>query len=312
MACRRAALPSTQCANVGRRGATAATDQPRAEAVPFARVLGERCCDRSAVPAHSRGVVAFTRVRIDDDGLGGVRRGDLDQRCDVLRRSAVDPDRGDLRAAFERIDASGERLALADMHAVAAREADPRLYLGKLRQQTRQRDGLVAARQCFAGEQIGAGRCEHCETRAMERDQRVDVQAIVAVVFGAVVQRRTIRADRRGDKRIGAARACPRVGPEHLARFARERHRAAQEACRRCRVEPAACKAFEARLIAGSRCDIGTSHVVVEMHLADQFGRVQQHLGRPQWVVQVGAAALELGREPAVEDHDPMSFEQFV
>ena len=48
------------------------------------------------------------------------------------------------------------------------------------------------------------------------------------------------------------------------------------------------------------------------MHLADHFGRVEQDLGRPQWVVQVGAAALEFGRESTVEDHDAVSRKQFV
>jgi hypothetical protein len=49
-----------------------------------------------------------------------------------------------------------------------------------------------------------------------------------------------------------------------------------------------------------------------KMHLADQFGRVEQQLCRPQRVVQVGAASLELGREPAVDDHDAVLSEQLV
>ena len=42
------------------------------------------------------------------------------------------------------------------------------------------------------------------------------------------------------------------------------------------------------------------------MHLPDQIGAFQQQLGRPEWVVQVGAAPFQLGRQGAVEDDDAL------
>src|SRR5262245_15911156 len=63
--------PDAQLANVCGRCAAAATDQPRAEAVPLLGMFTESCAAGTAMPAHCAGVIAFARVRVGDDRLGG-------------------------------------------------------------------------------------------------------------------------------------------------------------------------------------------------------------------------------------------------
>ena len=89
--------------------------------------------------------------------------------------------------------------------------------------------------------------------------------------------------------------------PRRVGRLARELHAPAHQLGRPLAIEAALGEALERRLVARGDRDVGAGGEVVRMHGADQVRILQQEAGRPQRVAQVGAAPLELGREPAVE-----------
>ncbi|MNR22076.1 hypothetical protein D3C85_1390120 [compost metagenome] len=94
-----------------------------------------------------------------------------------------------------------------------------------------------------------------------------------------------------------------RIGPELVARLLRQLYRALHQFRSGSFVQAALGKAAERRLVAGGGGDIGTGGKVVEVHLADQLRLLDQHPRRPQRVIQVTTATLQLGRHRAVQ-HD--------
>jgi hypothetical protein len=69
-------------------------------------------------------------------------------------------------------------------------------------------------------------------------------------------------------------------------------------------------EAFERRLVAGGGGDIGSRDEVIMMHGFDRFRSFEQNSGGPEGIIEVGASTLELGRERAVENHDPPIIEE--
>jgi hypothetical protein len=65
--------------------------------------------------------------------------------------------------------------------------------------------------------------------------------------------------------------------------------------------QPACGQAFEGGLVGGGGGHVRAGVEVIQVHLADQLGLLQQHPGGPERVVKVGPAALQLGGQGAVQ-----------
>jgi hypothetical protein len=56
--------------------------------------------------------------------------------------------------------------------------------------------------------------------------------------------------------------------------------------------------------------DVRAGGKVIGVHRANQIRPLDQHLCRPKRIAQIGAAALEFGRERSVEDRNGPACEQ--
>ena len=83
-----AGAESGNAADVVRRCAAAAANEARARFVPLAHEVVIRC--RASVPCLRHGIVRLACIRVDDDGLRGVRADIADEVGHVLRCRTVD------------------------------------------------------------------------------------------------------------------------------------------------------------------------------------------------------------------------------
>ena len=118
-----AGAESGNAADVVRRCAAAAANEARARFVPLAHEVVIRC--RAAVPCLRHGIVRLACIRVDDDGLRGVRADIADEVGHVLRCRAVDADGCDLALLVEQPRAVCDGIATAGVRLILARERDP-------------------------------------------------------------------------------------------------------------------------------------------------------------------------------------------
>ena len=158
----------------------------------------------SDAPGACRRVPGGTHVRIRERAARSGAGGRREQRRHEGRRRAVHAHGDHLRDRRGERGGVGERCAVADPRAVAAAERHPRARLGHLGQQRDDRLRLDDRRDRLDREQVGAGRQEHLEPRAVPVGQLGRRQPVVADVLGAVGQRRAVRPDRGGDQPVAA------------------------------------------------------------------------------------------------------------
>ncbi len=207
------------------------------------------------------------------------------------------------RIVLQACGAFADILALAVVLAVLAGKADPRAGVRKLLQHARQCQRFAQARQGLAGQEIGAGIRQYPQARPMKVSEGGVRQRIAAAIFGAVREHGAIRADGCRDQRPQPAGTVRFFGPKLVACAGRHRHGVAHQLRRRLTLDAALRKGLEGRLIGRRGCDIGAGAKIVEMHCMDQLGPLDQAFRGPQRIVQIGAAAFELGRQCAVQHH---------
>lgn len=191
-------------------------------------------------------------------------------------------------------------------------EADPGAHRRMVLQQLRQDQRLAQAGERLAGQDVRARLCEDLEPRCMEVAQLAVADRISAPVLRAVGQHRAVGTDRPGHEGTQPRSAIGRDRPELIPRPDGQRHRAAHQFRRRPRVDSAALQPREGGLIGRARGHVGARAKVVRVHGADQVGPLDQAFGRPQRVVQVGAAPLELRGQRAVQDDRRLSRQKWV
>jgi hypothetical protein len=214
---------------------------------------------------------------------------------------AVQPHRGHLGHAVQRGHAVRQRFALAVVFAVAARKTDPGLHRRKLGQQVGDGQCFGQAGQGLAGQQVGPGVGQHLQPGAVEGGQGLARHVCVAAVFRAVGQHGTVRPHRGSHQGFAPAGAVERVRPEGVAGFAGQLDGTAHQVRRLVVVQTPPRERFKGGLVAGCGGHVGTREEIVQVDLPDQVGLLDQQLGRPQRVLEVGAAPLQFGGQGAVE-----------
>ncbi len=283
--------------------AAAPPDEPRARAIPDGHMIREACAIRGPGPLLGAGIVAFTGIRIGQQRLVRPLPHSPEQLGHVAGRRAIHPERGQPVLTAQRGGAPGNFLSLRIVRAVAAREADPGVHLRKILQQPGQDQCLAQTGHGLAGDQVRAGLRQDLKARAVKFGEHPVAHGVVSAVFGAVREHCAIRSDGRRHQRPHARGSVRRVRPELVASVGRERDRCAHQARRCFPLDAPAGKALEGRLISGGGRDIGARPQVIHVHRADDFGRFDQRLGRPQRVAKIRAAALEFRRKRPVQ-HD--------
>ena len=144
----------------------------------------------------------------------------------------------------------------------------------------------------------------------MKGPQPLGIEVVVTAVLRAVGQKGAVGADTGRHQRALTAGAVCRQCPELVARSMRQLYRAAQQPLGLRLAEPATDESRDAGLIAGRDDAVGPGFEVVEVQPADRLRLLEQQPGRPERVVEVVAAGLELGGQPAVEDHHLLARQQ--
>src|SRR5262249_50299174 len=129
-------------------------------------------------------------------------------------------------------------------------------------------------------------------------------QAIVAAVFRAVVQGCSVAAHGGRDQRERSSRRLVGITPEPRARLSREPNAQRHQFGRWGRAQSAPREAREGRLIAGTRDDVRAGRQVIQVYLANDVRLLDEQLGGPERIAQVGAAPLQLRRQGTVENDD--------
>ena len=214
-------------ADIIRCRATAAADQARARRVPRAHEVAVR--RRAAMPCLRHGIVRFTGVRINDDGLCRMLTDLADEARHMLGGRAVDADGRDLGLFVEQPRAVGNRIAAAGMRVIPARKGDPSHSLRMAAQVGEDGARLVEQRQRLAGQKIRLRRTEEREALRMEIRELRAARLVVAALLRAVGKIRAVGADRGGDERLRPISPRRRLLPERIACPLHEADRARDE-----------------------------------------------------------------------------------
>ena len=218
---------------------------------------------------------------------------------------AVDADRDDSRRRVGEREGRFDRFAAPRARPVAAGEAEPGRWSGRLLKQLDERLCLVERGDRLQGEHVGLALGQDRQTRSMEVTQFAHGQAVVAVVLGSVGQHRAIRADRGRDPQGG--RLTPGrddLGPIRRPGFGRQGNALAQDVLRLGPVDAALGEALEGRLVAGRGGNSRAGPEIGQVGGHDLARRFDQQTRGPEQVGQVVSALLQLGREAAIEDED--------
>ena len=191
-----------------------------------------------------------------------------------------------------------ERGAVADPLLVAAGEADPRTGVRVVLEQghdappplrspgSSPRRGRRARRRAAPPAGAGASRSRLWTLRPY-RPTYSDPSASAGAV----------RTDGRRDESITAGLL---LRPSRASSTERRSSRSVSAA-----VQPAPREPFERGLVARGDRDVGPGGEVRGVHRPDRLGVLDEQARRPEVVEEVGAATLELGREPPVQHESP-------
>src|SRR6266568_2637769 len=185
-----------------RAGAAAAANDLRAGGEPLGGHFSEVCGIARASPAACIGIPAFAGVGIDDDGLAGGCAEFVDQSGNKGGLGAVDAYRDGLREACSRCGTFAEQFAVDYELLVAAGKGEPRRQVGPWSKSLGDGFRFSERRQSFKGEQVGdlSSLCasQHFNSTSMKVDKIGVAACVVAVIFGAVVQRCSVGTERCG------------------------------------------------------------------------------------------------------------------
>lgn len=137
----------------------------------------------------------------------------------------------------------------------------------------------------------------------MKVHQLLDRQHVVATIFRAIGQIRAIRSHRAcHPQRRGMRVQRQMIG----TRLHRQRYAASDQRLRLRNIQSACGKSQRRGLITGGDRALRTGSEVIAMHLIDQLRLLHQHARRPQRIVEIAAALLQLGGQRAIQHHIPV------
>ncbi len=250
-----------------------------------------------AGPAAVLGVPSFAGVGVDDDGLRGGGAEFCDEGPDKLRLGAVHADGDGLRECGNRRSAISEPLAVGCVTAVRAGEGEPRRQVGPGGESFADGLRLLERGQGFKGQQVGGLRAgcrgEDRDALAVELDQGGVGAVVVAVVFGAVMEGCSVRAEGCGDEDA--------AGGVFGSGLAGESDGAQQGSVGPFGGESDLGIAHAGDLVAGGEDAVGSGFDVGAMDGDDLGGFVFKDVGGPERAIDVRAEVFELRREAAVE-----------
>src|SRR5271170_425256 len=179
---------------------TASSDNLRASLTPL---LGESAKASGvclAAPTARSSVPNLAGVGIDDDRLRGSRFQLADQRGHKSWGGAVDPNGDDLRDRIKHRRAFRDSFAMGDAVLVPAGKAYPGSNLPMVPKGSDDGTCLFERGNGLEGDQVGVGFGEDGKPAGVEGDQLTEGEIVVAVIFGAIVQGRSVGAKRGGDQ----------------------------------------------------------------------------------------------------------------
>lgn len=216
------------------------------------------------------------------------------------RRDAVDADGKGLRERRSEGGAIDDRFAVGDVGGIAAGEADPDRDLGPGGKGFRDGACFVKRGNGFETKQIGGFRIgdagEDLDALAVEAYEITVGAVVVAVVLGAIMESRAIRAQRGGDEnaargkfRGGGAGDGDGVDQGGVGAFWRE---------------AALGIALARNLVAASGDALSAGGNIGAMHGGNFFGLIFEDVGGPERAIDAGAEIFEFGSEAAIDDTD--------
>jgi hypothetical protein len=138
----------------------------------------------------------------------------------------------------------------------------------------------------------------------VEANELLEAAAIVAVVFGSIVKRRSIGPETGRNPNLFRTH-----GAVGMPDFLCEGHGRAQSFVRCCRTSANLQEPFLRYLIAGGHQAIGSGLQVLAVHRGDQMGGGLQHLRGPERIAEAAADAFQFGGHTAVENLQPVQIE---
>ena len=143
----------------------------------------------------------------------------------------------------------------------------------------------------------------------MELHELTHRQPVIASVFGAVSEVRTITPPRGRNEGKGPADLVGRIAPEPFPGVPHELHAEAHECGGRTPVDAPVGKPLERCLIGCADPDVRAGGEVVVVHLLEELGCLHEHLRGPERIMEIRAASLQLGRNAAIEDDHAVAIE---